>query len=494
MRSSAVLALAVASSLSLVACVDDGGFDPTQTDEVEPADDKADTLADLQLRVGETTLWVDRVLARKVEGGRTSWVLHGRTSRNLIDGDNRAYIFDDILGDFVLRGPRSFDVQYGVTSSGPMLDGVNLFLGFGFVPSAGRPDHLTARAIVRPRLGTTSGSSSLAFTAELTPTVIAGRIVYRLQGRSTKPLTAVSATVGAGAATATLVDATHFQIDLTRAQIIEQAGVTGTPIVVTAQAATGALVRKAGLTLSIKKLGLTAGDAYETWPVPTCTAATRTCLTSQPAGTIDLGGCGDALTVNACAREVGAFVDSAVLTAARASFDYKLAAVEGDAAGLVGGDRAGGFAAAVRAKGAAAIDDQGGRWYLSAATRDGAVTAAIDATVDGAYARPLAYSAVHAPAPGDAAATRQVAADALLAQLAVQDFVHSGLGRTLEQLTRELRAQHVASVRAFRDGAGIELFADGGNDIFIGAWLGLHTEVTIERATGVATRVLVEID
>ena len=51
-----------------------------------------------------------------------------------------------------------------------------------------------------------------------------------------------------------------------------------------------------------KALAITTGDAYETWPPPTCTAATQACLAALPAGTTDLSSCGEAVLVRACPR------------------------------------------------------------------------------------------------------------------------------------------------------------------------------------------------
>ncbi|MBK9031337.1 MAG: hypothetical protein IPL61_08365 [Myxococcales bacterium] len=486
MRLTAVVIIA----LSLAACVEDDAA--VDLDEVDAPDDdgKADVATELSVRVGETRVTVDRALARK----GNNFVMHGRTSRNL-DGI-QAYVFDDIFGEWAQPSPRVFEISYGLTWSGPLFDGTNLFLGLGFVPSAGRADHVTARLIVLPRLGATSGSSSLAFTAELTPIVVAGQTVYRMQGRATKPLTAIAATAGGTTTTATLVDPTHYTLDLSREQVVANAGVAGTPIVVTAQAATGALVRRAALGLAVKKLGATTGDAYATWPVPTCTAVTRTCLVGLPAGALDLARCGDAGTVRACAREVGVFVDGATVAAAEAAVDARLADPAGfgaDAIGLVGADHAGLLTAATRATAVAAIDREGGRWYLSAATRAAVLTGVVDRAVDAAYARPLALVPAHPPAPGDAAATRQVVADAVLGYLATQDFVHTELGRSLDELTVALRAQHVADLRGFRDGPS-DVVADGPSDVYLGRWLGLYTEVAIDRATGAPGRVLVEID
>lgn len=490
-RASALLALCAAAACADP--VDDLGSDDVLAPDT--ADGKADAASDLKVRVGDTTVWMSSVLTRRAYNGGAAWVLHGRTSRTLTDGN--AYIFDDVLGDWSQASPRTFEIAYGTTSSGPMLDGVNLFVGLGFTASAGRPDHLTARAIVRPRVIDSAGSSKIAFTAEITPVVSDGHTVWRVLGRTTAAMTAATATVNGAPATAHLLDATHVAIDVERDPLIAIAGVATAEVALTATLATGAVTRHGHVALAIKRLGLTAGDAYATWPAPTCSDDVRACLVGLGDG-LDLASCGDAVTVRTCARAVGVAVDGATVAATDAATDARLddaAGFAADAIGLVGADHAGAFTAAVRTRGHAAVDSLGGRWYLSLAARTARLAAAVDGVIDAAYARPLGLVPAHAAAPGDAAATRQVVADALLAYLATQDYVHSEFGRSLDELARVFRAQHVASVRAFREAD--DIFVDPAHPdrpIYLGAWLGAHSEVTVDRVTGAAVGVLVELD
>ncbi len=491
-RATALLALAAAA-----ACVDPA--DDLATDDLTAPDGddtgKADAATELKVRVGDTSVWVSSVLARKPYNGGQAWVLHARTSRTLTDAN--AFIFDDVFGEVTQPSPRTLDVAFGTTSSGPMLDGVNQFLSMGFAPSAGRPDHLTARVVVRPRVVDSAGSSKIAFTAEVTPVVFDGHTVWRVLARTTVATTGITATVGGAPAAVRMIDATHAAIDLERDQLIAIAGVATGEVAVTATIASGPVTRRGHVAMVVKKLGLTAGDPYDTWPSPSCTDATRACLGGLGDG-LDLGACGDALTVRACSGELGARVDGATLAATRAEADARLADPAGfarDATALVGADHAAAFIAAVGARSGAAIDALGGRWYLSATVRAARLGAAVDGAFDAAYARPLALVPAHAPAPGDAAGTRQVVADAVLAHVATQDYVVSALGRSLDELTRVFRAQHVASLRALRETE--DIFVDPahpGAPIYLGAWLGLHTEVTLDAATGAATHVLVEID
>ncbi|MCE9580147.1 MAG: hypothetical protein K8W52_43930 [Deltaproteobacteria bacterium] len=491
-RATALLALAATA-----ACVDPA--DDLATDDITAPDGddtgKADAATELKVRVGDTSVWVSSVLARKPYNNGQAWVLHARASRTITDAN--AYIFDDVFGEVNLASPRTFDVAFGTTSSGPMLDGVNQFLSMGFVASAGRPDHLTARVIVRPRIVDSAGSSKIAFTAEVTPVVYDGHTVWRVLARTTVAATAVTATVGGAPAAVHPIDATHVAIDLERDQLIAVAGVSTADVAVTATIGTAAVTRRGHVAMTIKKLGLTAADPYDTWPSATCTDATRACLRGL-GETLDVGACGDALTVRACSGEIGARVDGATLAATNDATDARLADPAGfasDATGLVGADHAASFTDAVRARTHAAAQTLGGRWYLSATVRGARLAAAVDGALDAAYARPLALVPAHAPVPGDAAATRQVVADAVLAYVATQDYLHSEFGRSLDDLAREFRAQHVASLRAFRETE--DIFVDPAHPdrpIYLGAWLGAHTEVTIDQPTGAAVNVLVELD
>lgn len=107
-----------------------------------------------------------------------------KTSRNPEQDGVSEYIFDDVFGDPMIKSARVLEVSWPVSQENMVADGINLFTGIGFVHSSSRPDRLTARITVRPRLGaTTHGSSTLALTAELVPVVEAGHTVYRVKGR-----------------------------------------------------------------------------------------------------------------------------------------------------------------------------------------------------------------------------------------------------------------------------------------------------------------------
>jgi hypothetical protein len=224
-------------------------------------------------------------------------VLRGRASREVTDGF--AFVFDDVYGEFARRGPRSFEVRWTLPSNtAALLQGVQQYQSLSFAPSPGRPDHLTTRVIVRPRLDGFSGAASIYLTAELTPVVIDGAVVYRIAGRSSRRFTTVSAHAGDLALTTRAVDATRFVVDLSHADVDALAATDATLEVVV----DGTAGKRAHLGLAIKALAITTGDAYDTWPPPTCTAATRACLAALPADATDLSSCGEAVLVLACPR------------------------------------------------------------------------------------------------------------------------------------------------------------------------------------------------
>ena len=288
-------AMFLMASLAVAACAEESGdFDEVTAPDGD--DGKTDAASELRVRAGDTTVWMTQKLVRRTGERGDEFVLRGRASREITDGNN--YIFDDVYGEFGLRGPRSFEVFWVIRSNTqPLLDGGSEFTGLGFVPSGTRPPHLTARTIVRPRLDTFAGASSVYLTAEVTPVVYDRRVVYRVSGRVTGGLDAVTASRGV----ARVIDATHFVIDLTSADI-DAIGGTATELTVTTTRGTATATKRARLGLAVKTLGLTSGDAYETWPPPTCTTETAACLAALPADAIDLGSCGEAIAVRACRR------------------------------------------------------------------------------------------------------------------------------------------------------------------------------------------------
>jgi len=440
-----------------------------ETDDLEAvADDKADSSSELRVRVGDTTLWMNSALVRRGD----DLVMRGRTSRNIDDG--REFIFDDIYGDFFIRSARTFEVTWPVSTARGVVDGVNLFtqLNFG---SRG----MTARVVVRPRfVGVTGG---LTLTAEITPVIVAGRIVYRAKGRSTKQLSAVTPSAG----TARLVDATHFEIDFDFDQVTST-----TSLVIDATAASGPVSARASFGMFVKYFGATTGDVEQVFPSPVCTTERTSCLSALPDGALDLGSCGPALLVQACRNQIGVTIDQAAIAATLAATDARLAGpFAADATALVGADRAMTLRTALRAQIATRANESLNLWLLTNTAKQSVLST--EPAFDAAYADPVAFVPAAPLAPGNVAKTRQVVADALLAYLQTTDYLHSEFDRSYLDLTREFRAQHVASLRAFRETVTPETI--GGTVYYIERWLGAYTEVTVD-ATGAATLVYVELD
>ena len=476
--------------------------DPELADELEVGEDddgKADADSELRVRTGDTTIWMSRDLTRREAPGGPLFVLRGRTSRNITDG--LGFVFDDPYGEFATRTARTFEVTWPVSTARSLVDGVDQFVRTTFTPSSGRPDTLTSRVVVRPRFSSFGGASNVYLTAELTPVILGGAVVYRAKGRTSSAMTGLTATVnGVSLTDLRRTDATHFEIDLApdHAFAIAAASATDAKLVITAALATGSSVTKnARLGISIKKLGVTAGDAYDHWPRLGCTTATQSCLAALPMGAIDLASCGEAIAVLQCVGQLGATVDPQAFQAAIADGAARTASATflADAAGLVGTARVNAFAFNTLESVQARLEPLFGRWYASIAARDAELTAAVDAAILAAYARPLDLVDPIAPIAGNAAVTRNVAADAVLAALGTYDFVNSEFGRSYDELIGSFRAQHVASIREIRETGVIEPYPGHPEwDVITGHWLSPYIEITILKATGAAAHVLIEID
>jgi hypothetical protein len=479
-------------SLLLAACAGDvGSYDEVEIGDEDPA--HADGSSELRVRASDTSLWVRTHLARESRDGVDTFVLRGRASRNIEDG--RGYVFDDVYGQFARTAPRSFELAWTAGESRSMLHGVDQFIGVTFAPSASRPQSLTARVVVRPRLTGYSGSG-LYLVYSVRAVVSGGRVVYRVQGHANHAITSLSADAAGVDIPDYRIDGDEFTVDLLEDHVLALASTRG-QLSLHATLANGSnVVKRASLVLAVSKLGLTSEDAYETWPPPSCTDEVRACIAAVPAGSTDLGHCGYAVDVLQCSGRVGVTVDDVAIVAALEALGERLATSEAraDAEALVGADRADAWLEGANANAQHHLEQQYGRVYPDAASRDAALRAAAEEGIDAAYATPLDLVEPFAPIPGDAERARHVAADALLAHLAEQDFASTELGRPLIELARVFRARHVESLRAFRTSIDPVNGLAPDSDAYVGDWIGLYTEVELDRATQAVTRVLVEID
>ena len=261
------------------------------TEETEVAGDTAADAADPSVRAGDTTLSVSRDVARRGD----TFVLRGKTSRNITGGN--AFVNDDPYGAFSQVSPRVFEVAWQADEVRSLADGVDQFVALDFGAR-----HLAAHVVVRPRVGALIGSSKIYMTAELTPVVVDGLVYYRLAGHTTEGNSAVQFRVGdvEERGVVTRLDDKAFVIDLPAQRAIELTA--GQDLDVLAFFQSGGVQKHMTLGLSIKKLGMTTGDAYETWPRPTCGTALKTCLGALAGDGGDTGACGDAVASAASGR------------------------------------------------------------------------------------------------------------------------------------------------------------------------------------------------
>jgi hypothetical protein len=161
--------LLLVSALAVAACAVESD-DVDEVTATDGEDGKADAASELRVRAGDTTVWMTRALARVTGEQGPEFVLRGRASRDLTDGN--AYIFDDVYGEFGLRGPRSFEVRWVIRSNtAPLIEGVQQYRRSA--SSTARPAPITSpRARSCGRGSTASaGATSIYLTAELTPVV-----------------------------------------------------------------------------------------------------------------------------------------------------------------------------------------------------------------------------------------------------------------------------------------------------------------------------------
>lgn len=468
-------------AVAFLGCAGDPSGPAVSVDEAAPEaldGEKADAVSELRVRAGDTTVWTDRDLVRRGD----TFVLEGRSSRNLTGG--MAFVFDDPYGAFEVVSPRKFEVQWALGEISSLIEGVPQFMRVTMAPSRGRPDDVTARVLVRPRLTRISGQR-VYFEPDLVPVVHGGRVMYRLDGTTSGELRSFSVEVaGVHVPDVRPLGPKSFRIDLLREHVL--AMTAGGELVVRADLASGPATKRARALLRVRKLALTDGDAYEVWPPVECLDEARTCLAALPPGTADLGSCGEAVFVRPCLGAADAVVTDVEIQAALAAADTRLgAAFLDDAAGLVGPSRA-----ASLAEGAKQAIEDGvvaliGQVFPDAAARDAAFAAVIEAGVDAAYARPLEWVG----GAGRRGADR--AADALLEYLSEAELESTEYGRSLEVLTRELRSRHVADLRALR---ATDPEVHGDQEVYIGRWLSTYVEVAVEPSTGRVTHFLFEID
>src|SRR5262249_19677162 len=118
--STRIHAFLISLSLATAGCE---AADPSITDEVtlDGDDAKFDVAADIYVRTGDTSLWVDSYLGRR----GSTFVLHGRTSRDITSGTS----FDQAApsGAFTNATARTLDVAWTLPDTESLADGADHF-------------------------------------------------------------------------------------------------------------------------------------------------------------------------------------------------------------------------------------------------------------------------------------------------------------------------------------------------------------------------------
>ena len=148
----------------------------------------AQTAADLQARANETTVWLDETLTTATRNGAPAFLLHGRASRDIVDGTS--FVFDDPYGSFQIPSQRTFEVFWRPSEIRSLLNGVNQFIRLTF-----RQSSVTARVTVRPKLEQFRGSGSY-LAADVAPIVLAAASSIESPGAATAGSTAYAPAPG----------------------------------------------------------------------------------------------------------------------------------------------------------------------------------------------------------------------------------------------------------------------------------------------------------
>lgn len=303
-------ACALALTGALAGCTDaaDEDLDPAgpATDSIA-ADAKADS-SELRIRAGSMTVWIDRAIDVRVTGGELVATITGRASRTLTGAFS--FVPDDAFGTARLTGARSFAIDlHGGAELNSILSGLPLFVDLDAATGT-EPDY-ALRLDLQPSFRKFTGSAALRVDTLVRPIFIGKDAPDPLRYHATIATTGTAPMTVTGVATPGIYPVTGgVAVDMTY-PALDAALRAGGKLTFKQGAAT----KSAVLGASVTAIAMTTGDAYDTWPSPTCQLDVYNCQFEFQG--VDLATCGDYREVSRCAyADVCEVTDAAPLALA----------------------------------------------------------------------------------------------------------------------------------------------------------------------------------
>ncbi len=257
-------------------------------DETVVDDTKADSTAELRVRIDGLTVWFDPAMV--ADDG--AYVLHGRASRNLDAAFS--WVPDDAFATTTITGKRTFEVRFAPGYElNTLTSGLPIFVDLD--PTTG--EGATAAVWVAPRLTAITGSSRIYLHTAIDPVWVAYELVYRGRATLASGWGELSTWTEAGPAPqAVALGGRAWRFD---GGYDALAGALAGGL--RAQAHRDGVVaeKSASVALRVTRLGLTRDGAADVW-TRTCDADVAACLAALPAGTVDTASCGRYREVLAC--------------------------------------------------------------------------------------------------------------------------------------------------------------------------------------------------
>lgn len=244
------------------------------------------------------TVWLSPIVSVKQVDGQTRWVVSGRTSRNVTDAFS--YIPDDPVGMAQVVSKRKFEVQLANEEIRALAMGRQLLVRLT-PETSGRS--YTVAISGSPQFISQEGSSRIFLRTEVKPVVVGKTVLFRGRTSTTSNMSTFEVNAGSASPLVTKISTRTWQFDWTAAQLESVAAGFNGSVELRAAASDGTVfTRHAALAFTLGAVQVTDGAAEAAFPVPSCRAATKSCLSGL--ATLDTESCGTAVAVLACGGAV----------------------------------------------------------------------------------------------------------------------------------------------------------------------------------------------